>query len=84
MVHAGAICTRSGCGRLKAPFVWPGGVVVGSLTVSAASPAVLITFAVVVAVYSRATPGVNVPNEAGAPEGEGERRGHVPPARPVV
>ena len=39
----------------------------GSATDSVASPAVEMTLAVVEAVYSRATPGVNAPNVAGAP-----------------
>ena len=42
----GVIATCSGCGRAKAPLVkWP-----GSLVVSAASPAVLVIVAVVLAV----------------------------------
>src|SRR4051794_11674593 len=71
----GLISTRSGCGRLNAPLVrWP-----GSLTVSVASPAVLVIVAVVVAVYSFATPGVNGPNVAGAPSVRASVAGTVPP-----
>src|SRR6201999_1780235 len=47
--------------------------------VSAASPAVLITFAVVDAVYSFATPGVNAPNVAGAPSVSDSVAGTAPP-----
>ena len=50
------------------------------MTVSVASPAVEITFAVVVAVYSFATPGVNAPNVAGAPSVSASVAGTVPPA----
>ena len=42
-------------------------MVPASATVSVASPAVEMTLAVVEAVYSFATPGVNAPNVAGAP-----------------
>ena len=67
--------TCSGCGSENAPLVrWP-----GSDTVSAASPAVLITFAVDDAVYSFATPGVNAPNVAGAPSVSDSVAGTVPP-----
>ena len=57
-----------------------GGWCSGRLTVSVASPAVQMTLAVVEAVYSRATPGVNAPNVAGVPSvsasvaGDGRRR----------
>ena len=44
-----------------------GATVLGSATLSVASPAVEITLAVVLAVYVAATPGMNAPNEAGAP-----------------
>ena len=64
--------TCSGSGSANVPFIrWP-----GSLTVSVASSAVLITFAVVEAVYSFVTPGVKAPNVAGAPSVSDERRGH--------
>ena len=60
---AGAIATRSGWASAYDPFMrCP-----GSSTVSAASPAVLVTVAFVVAVYSRATPGVSAPKLAGGP-----------------
>src|SRR5690349_24981577 len=72
--------TRSGSGSENAPFTrWP-----GSETVSAASPAVEMTFAFVDAVYSFATPGVNAPNEAGAPSVSASVAGTVPPALPDV
>src|SRR6478735_1645368 len=72
--------TRNGCGRLKAPLVrCP-----GSLVVSVASPAVEVTVAVVDAVYSRSTPGVNTPNEAGAPSVSAKVAGTEPPTVPSV
>src|SRR5215207_9275323 len=52
--------TRSGSARENAPLVMRP----GSDTLNVASPAVLITFAVVVASYSFATPGVNAGKEA--------------------
>ena len=65
---------------MKAPLArWP-----GSETVSVASPAVLITFAVVDAVYSRAMPGVNVPNDAGAPSVRLSVAGHRGADAPVA
>ena len=77
-VPAGLVAAaRSGCGRLNAPLT--------SLPVcrcrdrrrySVASPAVLITFAVVLASYSFATPGVNAPNVAGAPSVSDSVAGH--------
>src|SRR3954468_11673023 len=71
--------TRSGSGSENAPLVrWP-----GSDTVSAASPAVEITLAVVDAAYSLATPGVNAPNEAGAPSVSESVAGTVPPTSPL-
>src|SRR5688572_25500698 len=67
--------TRSGSGRANAPLVrWP-----GSLTVRAASPALEITLAVVPAVYSFVAPGVNAPNDAGAPSDSDRVAGTVPP-----
>src|SRR3954468_15926770 len=72
--------TRSASGNENDPFVrWP-----GSETLSAASPAVEITFAGVVAVYSFATPGVKAPNVAGAPSDSESVAGTVPPTPPVV
>ena len=56
---------------------WP-----GSETDNAASPAVEITLAVVDAVYSFATPGVNAPNVAGVPSVSASVAGTVPPALP--
>src|SRR5215207_936445 len=49
---------------------------------SAASPAVEVTVAVLEAVYSCATPGVNEPNEAGAPSVSDNVAGTAPPAEP--
>ena len=70
--------TRSGSGSVNAPLVrWP-----GSLTDSVASPAVEVTVADVDAVYSFATPGVNGPNEAGAPSDNESVAGTVPPTVP--
>src|SRR5215207_4946120 len=50
--------------------------------VSAASPAVEVTVAVLEAVYSCATPGVNEPNDAGAPSVSDNVAGTAPPAEP--
>src|SRR4051794_25312028 len=75
---AGARSTRSGSGRVNAPFVRRP----GSETVSAASPAVEITVAVVLAVYSRSTPGVKAPKDAGAPIVSDSVAGTLPPAPP--
>jgi hypothetical protein len=44
-----------------------------------ASPALLVIVAVVAAVYSFATPGVNAPNVAGAPSVSDSVAGTVPP-----
>src|SRR6478609_10889636 len=72
--------TCSGYNSENAPLVrWP-----GSDTVSAASPAVLITFAVDAVVYSFATPGVNAPKVAGAPSVSDSVAGTVPPTSPAV
>ena len=57
-------------------FRRPGGVVSGSATDSVPSPAVLMTFAVMLASYSFAMPGVNAPNVAGAPSVSDECRRH--------
>ena len=57
-------------------------VVLGSATVSVASPAVEITLAVVDALYSRATPGVNAPKVAGAPSASDRVAGTEPPTPP--
>src|SRR5215208_6426060 len=74
--HAfGAISTRSGCGNENAPFIRRP----GSDTVNAASPAVEVTVAAVVAVYSRATPGVNAGNVAAPPIVSPSVAGTVPP-----
>src|SRR3954447_12537133 len=56
----------------------------GSLTDSAASPAVLITFAVEVAVYSLSAPGVNGPKVAGVPSVSDSVGSTDPPTEPGV
>src|SRR3954451_17256497 len=48
-------------------------------TLNAASPAVDVTVAVVDAVYSFSTPGVNGPNDAGGPTVRASVGGTVPP-----
>src|SRR5688572_1683337 len=71
----------SGCGRANAPFTSrPGWVVLGSETVSVASPAVEMTVAVVDAVYTRGTPGTNAPKPAGGPRVRASVAGTFPPA----
>ena len=66
--------TASGDGSANVPFIrWP-----GSDTVNAASPAVEMTLAGVVAVYSFARPGVKAPNVAGAPSVRASVAGTVP------
>src|ERR1044072_4823382 len=76
----GVIRTCSGSGSENEPLVrWP-----GSLTLSVASPAVEMTLAFVVAVYSRSTPGVKAPNDAGAPSVSASVAGTVPPTPPSV
>src|SRR5690242_1916082 len=80
-LHAlGAMSTRSGWASANAPLVRRP----GSATVSVASSAVLITLAVVVAVYSRATPGTNGPKLAGARSVSASVAGTVPPTSPVT
>ena len=60
---------------MNAPLArWP-----GSDTLSAASPAVLVTVAVLVAVYSCSTPGVKAPKLALAPSCRLSVAGTVPP-----
>src|SRR3954447_20314222 len=76
----GAMSTRNGCASANAPLV----SCPGSETLSVASPAVLITFAVVVAVYSRATPGTKAPKLAGAPSVSESVAGTVAPTSPVT
>src|SRR3954454_15760615 len=56
----------------------------GSETLSAASPAVEVTVAVVEAAYSFATPGVNTPKRAGAPSVSESVAGTVPPTSASV
>src|SRR3954447_10546370 len=69
---------RSGSDSANDPFV----STPGSLPVSAASPAVLITFAVEVAVYSLSRPGVNGPKDAGGPSVSANVAGTDPPTVP--
>src|SRR4051795_12072536 len=70
--------TSSGSCSVNAPLLrWP-----GSETLSAASPAVEMTFAVVCAVYVFSTPGVNGPNDAGLPSVSDSVAGTVPPTPP--
>src|SRR5690348_6807403 len=70
----------SGSGNENAPLASRA----GPETDSAASPAVEMTFAVVLAVYSFATPGVNAPKVAGAPSVSDSVAGTTPPTVPVV
>src|SRR5687767_12745597 len=71
--------TRNGSARENAPLVrWS-----GALTPSVASPAVDVTVALVDAVYSRSTPGVNAPNDA-APTDSESVAGTVPPTSPTA
>src|SRR3954452_7370420 len=62
----------------------PGLVEPGSATESAASPAVLITLALMLAAYSFATPGVNAPKAAGVPSVSASVAGTVPPTSPRI
>jgi hypothetical protein len=67
--------TRSACGRLNALLTrWPVAVLLGSATLSSASPAVETAFADVEARSSFATPGVMAPNAAGVPGVQARRR----------
>src|SRR3954452_3381326 len=76
----GRSSTCSGSGSENAPLVrWP-----GSETLSVASPAVDVTVAVVPAVYSLSTPGVNAPKLAGAPRVSESLGGTVPPPPPIA
>src|SRR3954471_11461635 len=73
------------CGSENAPLTrWPVAVGLGSATLSVASPAVETTLAVVADSYVLATPGVNGPNDAGAPIVRPSVAGTVPPASPVA
>src|SRR4051794_38121892 len=72
--------TRSGSLNANDPFV----NTPGSLTDSAASPAVLTTVAPVVATYSLSTPGVTPPKVAGAPSVSASVAGTDPPTPPPV
>src|SRR4051795_8657994 len=76
-------CACTACGSENAPLTrWPGAFVLGSATVSVASPAVLTTVAVVEALYSLATPGVKAPNCTGGPSVSDSVAGTVPPTSP--
>src|SRR3954471_21717862 len=72
--------TRRGSLSANAPLV----STPGSLTVSAASPAVLMTFTVVVAVYSLSAPGMNGAKDPGVPSVSDSVAGTVPPTEPGV
>ena len=77
---AGSTVTCSGCGSVYVPLRrCP-----GSETESAASAAELTTLAVVVATYSRATPGWNAPNVAGGPSVSVSVAGTDPPTSIVA
>jgi hypothetical protein len=75
----------SACASANEPLTrCPVALVLGSATESRASPAVVITLAVVPASYMFATPGVNVPNDTGAPSDRLSVAGTVPPtSRPI-
>src|SRR3712207_1305774 len=74
---------RKGWASANAPLTrWPEAVVLGSLTVSAAQPAVEMTLAVVLAAYSRSTPGVKAPKLAAAPSVSDRVGGTEPPTPP--
>jgi hypothetical protein len=58
----------SACGSVNAPLTrWPAAVPPASVTLRIASPAVEMTFAVVLDSYSLATPAVNAPKLTGGP-----------------
>src|SRR4051794_18058495 len=73
----------SGSASEEAPLTRrPEAVAPASLTVSTASPAVLMTLAVLPASYVRSTPGVNAPNVAAVPIVSASVAGTAPPAVP--
>ena len=73
----------SGSGRMNVPLTrWPVPNEHGSDTLSSASPAVEMTFAVVEAKYVFARPGVNAPNDAAGPSVSDSVAGTVPPTVP--
>ena len=75
----------TGFGSENEPFTRrPVAFELGSATLSVASPAVEITFAVVLASYVRPTPGTKAPKLAGAPRESDSVAGTVPPALPGV
>ena len=78
--------TCSGSASANEPFTSrPGAVALGSATDRVASPAVDMTVAVVLGLDScDSTPGVNVPNEAGAPSDSDSVAGTEPPTLPVA
>src|SRR5262249_427271 len=63
---------------------WPGASAFSSATLSSASPALETTFALAVAEYVLATPGVNAPKLAAAPRLRLSVAGTVPPGPPVA
>src|SRR3954453_7053754 len=70
----------SGSGRLKRPLTrGPGAVLDGSATLSSASPAVEMTFAVPVASYVLSRPGVKLPKLADGPSVRLSVAGTEPP-----
>src|ERR1700761_5245737 len=77
---AGVVVTVTGSGSENAPLAR----CAGPLTLSAASPAVEMTSAVVEAVYVLSIPGVNAPNDGAAPSVSESVAGTVPPTVPVV
>src|SRR5262245_51708759 len=80
-VHAALLnSTRTGSLRANEPLVRTP----GSDTDNAASPALEMTLADVVAVYCLSTPGANAPNVAGAPSVNASVAGTEPPTAPGV
>src|SRR4051794_12979378 len=70
----------SGCGSTNVPLTrWPVPTEDGSATLKSASPAVESTVALVDARYVFVMPGVNAPNEAGAPSVSDSVAGTLPP-----
>src|SRR6188472_3799231 len=65
-------------GSVNAPLTrWPGAVELESVTLSSASPAVEMTFAVPAAVYDLARPGVNEPKLGAEPSDSASCAGTV-------
>src|SRR5919112_4057723 len=84
-IPATAPLISSGAASANVPLTrWPRAVSLRSATLSSASPAVEMTLAVVDAVYSRASPGVNGPNETGPPSVSERVAGTPPPTGSVT